>query len=131
MADNPAAPAPRVKTVACVCGVSIERDVPAADLPEYLRDPDTLTWVDVQDPGPGELATLEEQFGFHPLTLEDVGHGRRRPKVDEYKGYLHLVTHAALPGGGDRELLAAEVDLFIGRNYLVSVHRGPVPALAA
>lgn len=131
MADERAEAGPRVKTVACVCGVSIERDVPAGEIHEYIRDPDTVVWVDVRDPGPAELATLEEEFGFHPLALGDAARGRRRPKLDEYKGYLHLVTHAALPGGGNREFLAAEVDVFVGRNYQVSVHRGPVPALPA
>src|SRR5262245_24008207 len=99
MGADQAETTPRVKTVACVCGVSIERDVPATEVHEHLRDPDTVVWVDVQDPGPGELATLEEAFGFHPLALGELAHGRRRPKLDEYKGYLHLVTHAALPGG--------------------------------
>lgn len=120
---------PRVKAVACVCGVSIERDVPAAELHEFIRDPDIVVWVDVQDPGPAELATLEEEFGLHPLALGDAARGRRRPKVDEYKGYLHLVTHAALPAGADRELRTAEVDLFVGRNFLVTVHQGPLSAL--
>jgi magnesium transporter len=129
MAEDQAQAAPRVKTVACLSGVSIERDVPTADIQEYIREPDTLLWVDVQDPGPAELAMLEEEFGFHPLALADVAQGQRRPKAAEYKGYLLLVTHAAAPGCDARDPRTAEVDLFIGRNYLVTVHRGLVPAL--
>lgn len=130
MADEQAQAGPRVKAVACVCGVSFERDVSVAEIHDFIRDPDTVVWVDVQDAGPDELATLEEEFGLHPLALGDSAR-RRRPKLDEYKGYLHLVTHAALPAGDDRELRAAEVDLFVGRNFLATVHRGPVPALPA
>jgi magnesium transporter len=120
---------PRVKAVACLAGVSLERDVPAIEIQDYLREADHVVWVDVADPGPAEIALLIDQLGFHPLALEDAGDGRRRPKADEFKGYLRLVTHAATPGRDGTGRGTAEVDLFIGRNYLVSVHRGRVPAL--
>ena len=41
---------------------------------------------------------LIDEFGLHPLALEDAAHGQRRPKVEEFKGYLLLVTQAAVPG---------------------------------
>jgi magnesium transporter len=122
-------PAPRVKTVACLAGISLERGVPADDIPDYIRDADNLVWVDVQDPGPAELAMLVDVFGLHPLALEDAAQGQRRPKVDESKGGLVLVAYAVVPGGAGAEPETAEVDLFLGRNYLVSLHRGRVPAL--
>ncbi|MBX9579348.1 MAG: magnesium/cobalt transporter CorA [Gemmataceae bacterium] len=128
--DPPTPPAAaRVKTVACLGGVSLERGVLTEEIAEYLHEPDNLVWVDVQDPGAGELAVLEEVFGFHPLALADLAQGPRRPRVNEYKGYLLLVTHAAVPGDDDRDIRTAEVDVFVGRNYLVSAHRGRVPAL--
>jgi len=125
----------RVKAVACLGGLSFERGVCAEEIREYLAEPENVVWVDVQDPGPGELAMLVEEFGFHPLTLEGAGEGQRRPKLDEYKGHLALVTYAAVPHAvahaetGSGDLRVAEVDLFIGRNYVVSLHRGPVVAL--
>lgn len=118
-----------VKTVAFLGGLSLERGVPTEELHDYIRELDNLVWVDVQNPGDAELAMLEDVFGFHPLALEDVAQGHRRPKVNEYKNYLLLVTHAVVSAGDVRELRTAEVNLFIGRNYLVVVHRGPVPAL--
>ena len=72
---------------------------------------------------------LIDEFGLHPLALEDAAHGQRRPKVDEFKGYPLLVTYAAVPGEDAKALRTAEVDLFIGRNFVVSIHRGRVPAL--
>jgi magnesium transporter len=72
---------------------------------------------------------LIDELGFHPLALENAADGRRRPKADEFKGYLLLVTYAAVPSPDARESRTAEVDLFIGRNYVVSVHRARVPAL--
>jgi magnesium transporter len=121
--------AAQVKIVACRSGVSLERDVPRDELQEYLHNPDDLLWVDVQDPGPDELDFLEEEFGFHPLALEDVVKGRQRPKVDEYKGYVFVVCYGVEPGCSTREVRTFEIDLFIGRNYVVSLHRGRPPAL--
>jgi magnesium transporter len=127
--DNEAPQTARLKTVACVAGVSLERGVPAEEIHDYIRDPDNLVWMDVQDPGPGELSMLLEEFGFHPLALEDVAKGQQRPKVDEYKGYMFVVAYGVIPGATAQESQTVEVDLFIGRNYVVSVHRGRLPAL--
>jgi magnesium transporter len=115
--------------VACLGGVSLERDVPEEQIGAYVRDPGNLVWVDIQDPGPAELSLLVGEFGFHPLALEDVAKDRQRPKVDEYKGYAFVVTYGVVPGEETTDVRAVEVDLFIGQNYLVSVHRGSVPAL--
>jgi magnesium transporter len=119
----------RVKVVACLGGVSLERDIPAGEIHEYIREVDYVVWVDVADPGPAEISLLIDQLGLHPLALEAAADGRRRPKADEFKGYLLLVTHAALPGRNHPGPRTAEVDLFIGRNYVVSIHRGRIPAL--
>ena len=119
----------RVQTVACVGGVSLERGVPTEEVGQYIAEAENLVWMDVQDPGPEELSMLLEEFGFHPLALEDVSKGQQRPKVDEYKGYVFVVVYSLTSGAELREVQTAEVDLFVGRNYIVTVHRGRVPAL--
>src|SRR4051812_37644331 len=126
---HPPSDAPRVKAVACLSGVSLERGVSAGEIHDYIQEIDNVVWVDVQDPGPAELAMLIDEFGLHPLALEDAAHGQRRPKVEEFKGYMLLVTQAAVPGAVVGELQTTEVDLFIGRNYMVTIHRGGVPGL--
>lgn len=126
---GPASSSIRFRTVACLGGVSLERGVDDAEIRAYLRDPDNVVWVDVQDPGPEELTALLEDFGFHPLALEDVAKGQQRPKVTEYKGYLFVVTYAVISTVSTGNFEMHEVDLFVGRNYVVSIHREPVPAL--
>jgi magnesium transporter len=126
---DPSSDAPRVKAVACLGGVSLERGLPLAEIHDYIEQADNVVWVDVHDPGQAELAVLTDEFGLHPLTLDDAAHGQRRPKVDEFKGYLLLVTHAADCGNDAARWRTVEVDLFIGRNFVVSVHRGRIPAL--
>ena len=124
-----APPTTRVRSVACLGGVSLERNVPAEEIHAYIRDKDNLVWVDVQDPGEAELTMLQEEFGFHPLALSDIAKGHKRPKVDEYKGHLFAVIYGVQGGATADAVQTTEVDLFIGRNYVVSVHRERLPAL--
>jgi magnesium transporter len=126
---EPPSDAPRVKAVACLGGVSLERGVPLGEIHDYIQQADNVVWVDVEDPGPAELAMLIDEFGLHPLALEEAAQGQRRPKVDEFKGYLLLVTHVAVSGTDPAKWRTGEVDLFIGRNYVVSVHRGSLQPL--
>jgi len=132
-ASPPAVPPPppkaRVKTLACLGGISLERGVAMDEVQGYVKDPTNIVWVDIQDAGPEEYSLLLEEFGFHPLALEDAAKGQQRPKVDEYKGYLFVVIYDAAGRGKTVEFAAREVALFIGRNYLVSLHHGPLPAV--
>ncbi|HZT40568.1 MAG TPA: magnesium transporter CorA family protein [Chthonomonadaceae bacterium] len=102
--------------------------LPPEQISDVLPIQGALLWVDIRNPGPSELAMLREEFDFTPLSLEDIAKQRQRPKVDEYPGYYFLVMYAPLRGR-DRELETTEVDLFVGRNYIVSLHKGEVPAL--
>jgi magnesium transporter len=119
----------KVKTLACLGGVSLERGVSVDEIHGYVRDPANVVWVDIQDPGPQEYSMLLEEFGFHPLALEDVGKGLQRPKVTEYKGYLFAVTYSVARRPDSDDFTATEVGLFIGKNYLVSLHWGRSVAL--
>jgi magnesium transporter len=97
---------------------------------DVLDDPGVVLWVDVRDPGPAELETMRQEFGFHRLALEDVATQRQRPKVDEYPDYFFVVMYAPLPAVPDQELQTVEVDMFVGKNYLVTLHQGEVPSLS-
>jgi magnesium transporter len=102
--------------------------VPEEHIRECIRMPEHVTWVDVEDPGEREIAMLLEEFGFHPLALEEATKGHQRPKIAEYKGYILVVTYGVLSVAG-AQLHASEVDIFIGRNYAVTIHTDPFPAL--
>lgn len=89
-----------------------------------------LRWIDVVSPGPAELELLRERFDFHPLTIEDCGHLDQRPKLEEYRAHLFLVTQG-FSSKGDRieELQLQELHAFLGERYLVTVHETPIVAL--
>ncbi len=97
---------------------------------DELSNTGVIVWVDLCDPGQREIDMLREEFGFHALALEDVAKQRQRPKVDEYPGYFFVVMHAPLPQSENSEQLeTVEIDVFVGRNYVVTSHFGEVPSL--
>lgn len=98
--------------------------VPAAQISELRRQPGTLLWLDVTDAGPGELAMLGEEFGFHELALEDVLRRHQRPKCDAYERYYFLVVYAIRAAG--RGVETHELQMFWGPNYLVTLHHRPL-----
>lgn len=94
-------------------------DVAREDIHAYLARNDCIVWVAVRDPESHELDLLEEQFNLHPLAIEDAKHGHQRPKLEEYGDSLFLVMHMLEPDGD--ELRVGEVDIFVARNYVLSV----------
>ena len=82
-----------------------------------------LTWVNVVSPDVETSQELAERFGWHPLDVEDVVSKRQRPKVDDYEddGYLFAVLHFPVFDQAVQRLNAAELDIFIGHDYVVTV----------
>ena len=101
-------------------------DIPVEDVSEYVRRPDCFVWVAYFEPEAPELALLAEEFGLHELAVEDAAHGHQRPKIEEYGDTLFVVlkTVDPDPAGSSGELVIGEVDLFIGRNFILSIRRG-------
>jgi magnesium transporter len=80
-----------------------------------------LTWVHLDAPTADEAAQLAERFGWHPLDLEDVLSKRQRPKVDEYPEYLFSVLHFPAYDKTIQRLNAAELDVFVGPDFLITL----------
>jgi magnesium transporter len=80
-----------------------------------------LTWVHADRPGEAEVTHLAERFGFHELDIEDVLSKRQRPKIDEYPDYLFLVLHFPFYDKSVQRLNAAELDVFIGQDFLITL----------
>ncbi len=94
-------------------------DVAREDIHKWRERDDCILWVAVRDPEPHELEQLEEEFDLHPLAIEDAHHGHQRPKFEEYGNSLFFVLHMIEPDGD--ELRVGEVDIFVARNYVLSV----------
>ncbi|MEJ7875266.1 MAG: magnesium transporter CorA family protein, partial [Solirubrobacterales bacterium] len=83
-------------------------------------------WVNIERPGQLETAWLEEHFDFHPLDLEDVLSRNQRPKIDEYPDYLFIVLHFPVFDRAVGRLNAGELDLFVGRDFIVTIPNTPL-----
>src|SRR4051794_31176381 len=80
-----------------------------------------LTWIHLDTPMPVEAQTLAERFGWHPLDVEDVLSKRQRPKIDEYPEYLFVVLHFPVYDKRVQRLNAAELDVFLGPDFLITL----------
>jgi magnesium transporter len=82
-----------------------------------------LTWVNVVSPDVETAQMLAERFGWHPLDVEDIVSKRQRPKVDDYEdeGYLFAVLHFPVFDKSVQRLNAAELDFFVGHDYVVTI----------
>ncbi len=97
-------------------------EIEPGQIREYLNRPECFVWVALSDPSPGSLADMQQQFGLHPLAVEDACHGHQRPKIDEYGDSLFAVIHTIETV--DTTLRTGEVAIFAGPNYVLSVRRG-------
>jgi magnesium transporter len=109
----------------------VRTDLTTDDFPAALADPAGVLWVDLLDE-PAEVCgpILRDIFGFHPLAVDDALVEVHVPKVDDWGDYLYIVLHAvALDGEAAQALVLEEVDIFLGRNYLVTHRTQPVAAM--
>jgi magnesium transporter len=97
-------------------------EIPASDIHAYVCRPGCFIWVAMRDRDIALLDEMREQFGLHPLAVEDAQQGHQRPKIEEYGDSLFAVLHMIEPGTPD--LRVGEVDIFAGPNYVLSVRSG-------
>ncbi|HEY7396977.1 MAG TPA: magnesium transporter CorA family protein [Gaiellaceae bacterium] len=97
--------------------------LPVAPSPPAELSAVDLTWIHLDAPTVGQAQELAERFGWHPLDVEDVLSKRQRPKVDDYaeEGYLFGVLHFPIYDRTIQRLNAAELDVFVGPDYLVTL----------
>ncbi len=89
-----------------------------------------LRWIHIERPRSLEQTWLEERFEFHPLDYEDVRSRNQRPKVDEYDDYLFIVLHFPRYDKTVSRLNAAEVDIFVGPDYLITLPNEPLQPIS-
>jgi len=94
-------------------------DIPVENISDYLARGDSFVWVALKDPEPAELDAVQHEFGLHELAVEDALHGHQSPKIEEYGDSLFVVVKTV--DMVDGELQVGEVDIFVGKNYVLSV----------
>jgi magnesium transporter len=94
-------------------------DITVEEISDHIEQPDHFVWVALRDANETELSQMQSEFGLHELAVEDASHGQQRPKIEEYAGSLFAVLQ--MVDVVDGELSVGEVDIFVGKNYVLSV----------
>lgn len=100
--------------------------------PAWLRpDAPDVVWVDIEAPSADDGRLLSDVFHIHKLAVDDALAEVHHPKIETYDGLLYLILHGITPGAGDSGFETQDVDFFLGRNFLVTVHNGPSRSISA
>jgi len=129
----PNLPKPRLRRTARSRGAGSARpqepEAPNVEIVEDVVEGRRLRWVNIERPRQIDRAWLEEHFDFHPLDYEDVYSRNQRPKVDVYDDYMFVVLHFPAYDKQIGRLNAAELDVFVGPDYVVTLPNQPIPPL--
>jgi magnesium transporter len=106
-----------------------EANLDPSDISEVIKRKDAFVWLDIQDPQEQDVALLRDEFHFHPLAIEDALRAHERPKIESHEGYYFLVFYALHYDDKRNRLHGHAMSLFVGANYLVSVHKGEIQAI--
>src|SRR5688500_6918244 len=95
-------------------------DEPRGEPRPQVIETATMRWINIDAPRLADRQWLAESFSFHELDLEDVASHNQRPKVDEYDDYLFLIMQFPRIDRDTARLHAAELDIFLGPDYVRS-----------
>jgi magnesium transporter len=107
-----------------------QSDIEPAGFAAAISEPGSLLWVDfVGEPPETCEPILLQTFGFHPLAVDDALRESHVPKVDDWDDYLYIVLHDIGFQPVQAGIDTFELDVFLGRNYIVTHHDSPISAL--
>ena len=98
-------------------GFAVER------ISDHLEDAKAMVWLDLRDPDQDDLAVLQEEFGLHPVAIEDALVDRERPKIDRYRTHLFLTAYSARLDRATGELATSELAAFILPHALITIRK--------
>jgi len=108
----------------------LRADLDKIDLAFALHDTAGFLWVDFEaESAEACEPVLLNTFGFHPLAVDDALEESHVPKLDDWGEYLYIVMHAAAIQPGNFDIVSLEMDIFLGRNYIVTHHDQPIESI--
>ncbi|WP_337848254.1 magnesium and cobalt transport protein CorA [Sphingomonas sp.] len=96
---------------------------------DCAKDNSEFVWIGLFEPTAEELRTLQDNFGLHPLAVEDALKAHQLPKVDVYGDQLFVVARTAHLDGD--AISYGETAVFVGANHIISVRHGSARAHSA
>lgn len=98
----------------------LQTEITVDNLSEFRAQCSSPLWIDVHHPTPKGVGVLQQVMGLHPLAVEDAFHQRERPKFEEYPNHMFVVINDIVLR--HHELEFPELDIFVGANYVITVH---------
>ncbi|MGA8245675.1 MAG: magnesium/cobalt transporter CorA [Nocardioides sp.] len=108
-------------------GQRIVDDLPPSELGRVRKlacEPGDFVWVGLHDPTEDELATVEEEFGLHPLAVEDAFNAHQRPKLERYGDTLFLTLKSLWYVDSADAVETGEINMFVGVDFIITVRHG-------
>ena len=105
-------------------------ELAVVDALEAASEPDSFVWIGLHEPTPGEFDAVREELGLHDLAVEDAIAAHQRPKLEVYDSDLFVVLKTARYDDRAESVEFAELQLFVGERYVVTVRHGAASALA-
>ena len=112
-------------------GVRRAGDLPLEEALEASHEPEAFVWIGLFEPTPSEFFAVRREFGLHELAVEDAVKAHQRPKIEAYGSDLFVVLKTARYIDETETVEFAEIQLFVGDSYVVSVRHGEGSALTA
>ena len=101
-----------------------EEELELRDACEAAAEPGAFVWIDAFEPTEDEFRALREEFGLHPLAVEDALEAHERPKLEHYDGVAFLTLKTAVYDDDREEVRIGEILLFAGASFVISVRHG-------
>jgi magnesium transporter len=99
---------------------------------DFLATGEGLLWVDVEDVADEDAELLSNVFSFHPLAVADcITRNIHPPKIDDFEDYLFIIVHGINYCIDSDVVETAELNLFVGRNYVVTSHDVPMRGISS
>jgi magnesium transporter len=108
-------------------GKRIVDDLPPSELGRVRKlatEPGDFVWVGLHEPSQEELATVEDEFGLHPLAVEDAFTAHQRPKLERYEHTLFLTLKSLWYVDANDAVETGEINMFVGEDFVVTVRHG-------
>ena len=120
-----------IRSLYYIPGKAIRKEIPPEEFPELTQDQQGLLWVDFVSEPPEICLPILQGFGFHPLAIDDALQESHVPRLDDWGDYLYIVLNYmnAQESGDAWETEVDELDIFLGKNYIVTHHDYPVSAV--
>lgn len=120
-----------IRSLCYIPGQPVAENLPPEDYPTILKNPKALLWVDFDnEPDASAEPILTGTFGFHPLAVDDALRETHVPRVDDWGSYVYLVLNALVLDLKDEpELITREMDVFLGKNFIVTLHYEPISSI--